>query len=534
MNILHQSRVVNKEMSNQLSYFIDILKAYRGTRLRSSHSPPLRYTLAIILVTFAFAVNQIIEIVAKTSIPPYLFLLSAIIVSSWYGGIGPGLFATTASIGAIQYFFLLPQHSGVFHYEDYIQLGVFLGEGCFISLINDVLRFSRIRSNQLIEELQTQRRTLLSSAMKIQMANKRTSKILNSISDAFVSADNEWNMTFVNAQAQTLFRKHYKIAIGRPLWLLFPPSIRGILKKLAKQSVREDKPVDQEVYLDHINQWYHLHIFPAHDGISIYIHNISNRKELESQKDTFISIASHELKTPVTTIKAYNQLLLRQSDKHQSTNSMHILMKMHNQIERLITLINDLLDVSRIQSGKMVLQKNAFFIDELVRQIADEFSQSVPTHRIHVLKTQHIVVNADVEKIQQVIVNFITNAIKYSPEGSDINIWVDSTNEKVVVGVQDSGRGISKEQQQKIFDRFYQVTESGVKRQGLGLGLYISNQIISYHKGRIWVISEPGRGSEFYFSLPNAKHLSDQTRTMNTMTNYSKGELVMYRHQVSL
>lgn len=231
--------------------------------------------------------------------------------------------------------------------------------------------------------------------------------------------------------------------------------------------------------------------------------DITDRKKLEQQKEDFIGIASHELKTPVTSIKAYTEVLHEIFEESEDATSAGLLGKLDTQIDRLIDLIRTLLDTSKLSEGELSLHFEKFEICKLIEERIADLQQLSSSHHIELKTTKEVFVTADRERVGQVLNNFISNAIKYSPNGGDIIIRCEQTGNKLQVSVKDSGIGISEEMQQKIFDRFFRVkTEQAKNIAGLGLGLFITAYLIQKHGGEIWVKSKPGKGSTFYFSLP--------------------------------
>ncbi|RYZ98085.1 MAG: HAMP domain-containing histidine kinase, partial [Sphingobacteriaceae bacterium] len=214
------------------------------------------------------------------------------------------------------------------------------------------------------------------------------------------------------------------------------------------------------------------------------------------------SIASHELKTPVTSIKAYTQVLERMLSKNGNTKEASMIIKMDSQVNRLTGLIGDLLDVTKVNAGKLQFNDVDFILAELVGEVVEDLQRTTEKHTL-VNKFDYTgTVHADRERIAQVITNLITNAIKYSPQPGDIIIHSELKKDEVHLCVQDFGVGISEEKQDRVFEQFYRV--SGNKQHtfpGLGLGLYISSEIIKREGGRIWVNSVENKGSTFCFAL---------------------------------
>ena len=227
--------------------------------------------------------------------------------------------------------------------------------------------------------------------------------------------------------------------------------------------------------------------------------------ELMNRKDDFLSIASHELKTPVTSLKAYTQLLQMDAIEHADKIRELMLSKMDSQIDKLTSLITDLLDTSKMQNGKLIYNKTFFHLNELIKEIVDEIQVTNVSHKVVIEKNIPLQLYADRERISQVLSNLLSNAIKYCPDCKDIIVKLEKKGEMAVCSVQDFGNGIVKAQQDKIFERFYRVTGNNLHTYpGLGLGLFIAKEIIERHSGKIWFESEEGKGSTFYFSLPIA------------------------------
>jgi signal transduction histidine kinase len=221
--------------------------------------------------------------------------------------------------------------------------------------------------------------------------------------------------------------------------------------------------------------------------------------ESQEKKDEFIGIASHELKTPLTTIKAYLQVL--DSIENRQPNKQYI-QKSSDNVNKLQQLISDLLDVSKIQSGQLRLNIDEFDVDLLIDETIAAF-QIVSVHHKIVRNGPliHQVISADRQRIEQVLINLLSNATKYSPEANEVIVDTKKTDSELIIIVKDFGMGIEKEEQTKVFDRFYRTKGRSVLISGFGLGLYICKDIIQRHQGKIWIDSEE-KGSAFYFSLP--------------------------------
>lgn len=236
------------------------------------------------------------------------------------------------------------------------------------------------------------------------------------------------------------------------------------------------------------------------------ITDITSQKEHEERKDDFVNMASHELKTPLTSMKLFLQLMLKHAGANKDTQAQKLLKNIQNQTERLQELVNGLLDVSRLQTGKLTFKFEKINFTELVEETVEEMKGSTKQQQLILEKKVTTRINGDRFRLYQVITNIINNAIKYSPKETAIVVKVKKEKGNVVLSIKDQGMGIDKEQQKKIFERLYQVSDPTAKTYpGLGMGLYISSQIIKAHKGNIWVESEKGQGSTFFISFPLIK-----------------------------
>ena len=231
--------------------------------------------------------------------------------------------------------------------------------------------------------------------------------------------------------------------------------------------------------------------------------NLANEK-LIRQKDEFLSIASHELKTPVTSIKGYAHLLsTMQGNDNKELSHLHD--KMQLQITKLTVLIKDLLDVTKVQEGGLVYNKTSMNLTGAVKEMMEDLQRTTPTHQLVMDANEDIFINADHYRIEQVINNLVANAVKYSPAASTVLIRLKKENNAALCEVQDFGMGMARTELDKVFHKFYRAEGKNMHTYpGLGLGLFIAKDIITKHGGRIWAESEEGKGSTFFFSLPLA------------------------------
>lgn len=234
-------------------------------------------------------------------------------------------------------------------------------------------------------------------------------------------------------------------------------------------------------------------------GASFDIHE---RKLSAEKKDEFIGIAGHELRTPLTSIKAYAQLIERSLDKNDIATAKEFVRKAYTFIDKLNNLIAELLDISRIQRGTLPLELRTISIDDLVKECVESYQLTTKTHRIVVEGRARAMVRCDRPRLEQVITNYLSNAVKYSPEKDIVYVRLERKDKYVRVSVKDEGIGIPKDQLKSVFNKFYRAENMNSSIHGLGLGLYISAEIIRLHGGMVGVMSEEGKGSEFWFILP--------------------------------
>lgn len=232
-------------------------------------------------------------------------------------------------------------------------------------------------------------------------------------------------------------------------------------------------------------------------------------QRLDELKNNFLSMVSHDLRTPMTSIKGYASILMEKIDKYEKERQLKYLSIIVKESDRLTRLINDLLDLQRFEAGKMQMILEDVNLTELVKTSGDSFGGAALSKRItlkHDIPAEEYFVKGDRDRLAQVIANLMSNAIKFTPDGGWVNVGMEKSNENgkptVKVSVSDSGPGIPKDKQDGLFNKFQQV-ESMIrsKEQGSGLGLALVREIVEHHRGRVGLVSEPGKGSVFYFTI---------------------------------
>lgn len=342
---------------------------------------------------------------------------------------------------------------------------------------------------------------------KLNESRERFRFLLNSIPQQVWTANPEGVIDYVNNVVCADFGYDIDVVLERE-WTSFihPDDLPETMEKW-QQALSTGTQYQLEFRLLFADGNYHWHLARAvplleNGKIQMWVGtntNIALQKANEEKKDEFLSIASHELRTPLTSIKAFNQLIKRGGDPQKLES---FIQRSSGHIQRLEKLIADLLDVTKMNSGKLEYNMHPFSFSQLLHDSVDNARQFSPTHEIILENSVDILFNGDHFRLEQVLNNFLSNAIKYSPEGNKVIVDSKLDDENIVVSVQDFGIGIAPAHIDKLFDRYYRVDNTSMRFEGLGLGLFISSEILKRHHGKIWIESQLGKGSTFYFSLP--------------------------------
>lgn len=347
--------------------------------------------------------------------------------------------------------------------------------------------------------------------------------IVETSDDAIVSKTLEGIITSWNKAAERMFGYTEQEAVGRHITLIIPP-----------ERLEEETYIIGEIIKG--NRIDHFHtIRQAKDGqlipISVSVSPITDEtgtiigaskiardiseqlalqaerarhyeevKALNARKDEFIGLASHELKTPLTSIGGYLDILSRMVSDEKG---LLFLQKTKQQVKKLSALVSDLLDVSKIESGKLSFSVELFDIRRVLEDAIELMSYSSKQHSFNLtVASEELFIEGDPHRIEQVLINLLTNAIRYSPGANRVDITLSAEGGSALVGVRDYGVGIPEDKLEEIFSRFYRVDETKNHASGLGLGLYLSQQIVDRHGGKIWAESKSGEGSTFWVRLP--------------------------------
>lgn len=339
--------------------------------------------------------------------------------------------------------------------------------------------------------------------------------IIQSSDDAIISKTLQGIITSWNDAANRIFGYSAEEMIGQPILKLIPMD-RQYEETDILSRMRNGEHVDhfetKRMRKDGSIIEVSLTISPVKDsqgkiiGLSKIARDITERKQEEQRKNDFVAIVSHELKTPLTSIIGYIQILLAKAKKEGIDQFSTILQKTEVQAKKMATMIQDFLDLAKMEDGKLQIVRSTFDLSLLLDEILLDAQFKSAYHQIEVSICRDTLVYADREKIGQVLINLLSNAIKYTPDGGKIAIGCEQENGKVRVFVSDEGIGISVNDQKRLFDRFYRVNDDRNKSiSGFGIGLYFVSEILRYHESTIEVKSEEGKGSTFTFSLDIAR-----------------------------
>ncbi len=354
--------------------------------------------------------------------------------------------------------------------------------------------------------------------MRYELFDFEAQAILASIGEGLITVNASGRVMNMNETAQQLINKEIRLVLNRKISGLIKSYDPKNIQKLESAVHSGKKLVSSEYVLKTRYRSIPISITATPviiegklEGATILIKDIREEKKKEENKDEFISIASHELKTPITSIKLYSDILGRKISPKRPEYSL--VEKLQGQVNRMVELTNDLLDLSRIRTGSIQLNLEWFDIGELISDTVTTIQRTNPEREIVIKGKTSVRIFADKNRIGQVLTNLITNAVKYSPQKTKVVITVKTDKSNLTVSVKDYGQGIPPSQQTKVFNRFYRASSATTDQPSLGIGLYITSTIIKQHKGKIWIESNGSkkktkkrtsrsRGTTFIFTLP--------------------------------
>lgn len=448
----------------------------------------IRYGLPVVLVALATLLKlQLLGPLNANS--PFLLYFAIICFCTITAGIGPAIVAIILSATVADYFFILPKGEFTFTGLAFYKIAVFLGESIFLILLSSTIMSAYRRVNQV----QTLFRAMIEKG-----------------SEGIVLTSREGKRLYVSPSIERIIGYTAKEFLVMKSWALADPAelpeIKARMTELLECPGKNISFIHRVRHKDGRWIWLENSITnllndESVNAIVANFYNVTERVILEQKKDDFIGIASHELKTPITTLKASIQLLDRMKADPAHDMLPKLIDRSKRNIDKLTGLVDELLNASQIGQGHLQLGKSDFVVADLLIECCAHM-HGADNHNLVVEGDKELIVCADKGRIDQVVVNLVNNAIKYAPLSKDIFLNVERLNNDAKISVKDNGPGVDPEKLPYIFDRYYRAEVNSFNNSGLGLGLYISSEIIKKHGGQIGVDSKQDEGSTFWFTLP--------------------------------
>ena len=366
------------------------------------------------------------------------------------------------------------------------------------------------------EELEDSKRALVNILEDVRVAQQgaeeeknKTLSIITNFTDGLLFFDKENRLSLVNPKAENIFDVKSRDVIGRTIMELktFPTlrslaelvgeEIKGVFRKEIKFGEKLVLEVDSVLVMRGEENL----------GSLVILHDVSREKMIERMKTEFVSLAAHQLRTPISAIKWTLRMLLDGDLGEITEDQRNFIEKTYLSNERMISLINDLLDITRIEEGRYLYRPTLAGLEDITQFVLNSYKEEFEKRKIKCIflkPTKRLpAVKVDIEKIRLAIQNLIDNAMKYTPVAGEVTVSLKCGKKEIELSVKDTGVGVPKDQQNRVFTKFFRgVNVIRMETDGSGLGLYITKNIIEAHGGKIWFESEEGKGSTFYFSIP--------------------------------
>jgi len=363
------------------------------------------------------------------------------------------------------------------------------------------------RLKKTIIDLNSELNLLKEHINTLENENNRIHAILNSMVEGVIAVDKDTRVLSLNPTAENIFNIPQKNAVGSIFLEAFP---NNDIAEVISQVLKKGEFISRELTLVWpVQKCFQVNASPIFElgivnGCLLVIHDITEIRRLETMRRDFVANVSHELKTPLTSIKGFVETLLEGAldDKENSVNFLKII---NSHADRLNTLINDLLDLSHIESKEIILKKERFSLAELVDELIPGFKSQAKKKQVELRSelNKSLEILADKSKIEQVLTNLINNAIKYNKDKGFVRVYAEQSANEIKILVEDSGSGIPARDLSRIFERFYRVDKARSRELGgTGLGLSIVKHIVELHSGSVGVESTEGLGSKFFFTIP--------------------------------
>lgn len=356
----------------------------------------------------------------------------------------------------------------------------------------------------------------------LQAEQQREAVILQSLGEGLIAVDDKARIVFLNPIACSLLElEHVNEAIGQPLSSLL--SLHRMSK--SKRHLKEEQTpaaitlkkgeLTSGVYIVRRkggnDMLLHIGSSPVTiegkiTGAILVLRDMTHEKEIERMKTEFISLASHQLRTPLSAIKWFSEMLLSEDAGKLSDDQLDCVTSISQSTDRMVEIVNALLNISRMESGRIVVAPKPTDLRELVSGIIESLKAKTDSKQQTLVVSAHAdlpKINLDPRLISQVYLNLISNAIKYTGKGGEIVVFISRTDDKVISQITDNGMGIPREQQSRLFQKFFRAENAAkIETDGTGLGLYLARAIVESSGGKIWFESEVNQGATFWFSIP--------------------------------
>ncbi|MFA5086592.1 MAG: ATP-binding protein [Candidatus Paceibacterota bacterium] len=374
----------------------------------------------------------------------------------------------------------------------------------------DELRRVRVALLNILEDTEESRKEAVSERNK-------TMAIIENLTDGILLLNKVNQVEIISPPVVDFFRKEKEAVIGKDVSDLFSGEdlkqlkealIDGEAGRKVKQIFRQEVSVGNRLDLEVTTVY--LKTESEEKGVLIIFHDVTRDKLVERMKTEFVSIAAHQLRTPLSAIKWTLRMVLDGDAGALSAEQKDLLEKTYVSNERMISLINDLLNVSRIEEGRFLYKQAPGQLEEVVKTVVESSKELFKMRKVSMsvdIPEGISPVNMDKEKMELAVQNLVENAAKYTPEGGSIHITLEKHEAEVVFKIKDTGVGIPEAEHERIFTKFFRGDNViKMETEGSGLGLYTTRNIIDAHRGKIWFESKEGKGTTFFFSLPYAKH----------------------------
>ncbi|OGK23839.1 hypothetical protein A3C25_04455 [Candidatus Roizmanbacteria bacterium RIFCSPHIGHO2_02_FULL_38_11] len=346
--------------------------------------------------------------------------------------------------------------------------------------------------------------------------------IVASMGEGLLVLDTDYKIKLINPAAEKLLETSVKEAIGQK-WAEFgrayignkpiPFNKRSAVISLKKNSVKITTITDDHYYVTRSGRKFPVIAITApliHNnraiGIVKVFRDASHEKDVDRMKTEFISLASHQLRTPLSAIKWFTELLADPKSGPMTTDQKEYTKNIDSSTERMIDLVNSLLNISRIESGRIIVEPKPTDLLKLVKEVVIQLKKKIETKKIKLIISTHDrlpAINIDPKLVSHVYMNLIDNAIKYTPEGGEITVFISKKDREIISQVSDNGFGIPKSEQNKVFQKFFRASNIVTHiTEGTGLGLYLVKAVVESSGGKIWCKSEENKGTTFWFSFP--------------------------------